>query len=103
MQNNLEFIEVEVAYAKNNIAQGQLLLKLKLNNQLNTMTIKEIITLSKILEIFPEINLQINKVGIFGKIKDLNTTNIKNGDRIEIYRPLLQNPNKTRISGINSK
>ena len=62
MQNNLEFIEVEVAYAGSNCANKQLTLKLKINNQSKAnITIKEIIDISKILKIFPEINLNFNK------------------------------------------
>lgn len=100
MQNNLNFIEVEVAYARANTANEQLVLMLKINNKITN--IQEIIKLSGILELFPEIDLKINKVGIFGKIKDLNTTNIKHGDRIEIYRQLPKDPNKTRVLLLNS-
>lgn len=95
MQNNLNFIEVEVAYARANTANSQLVLVLKIENKV--MNIQEIIKLSRILELFPEIDLNINKVGIFGKIKDLNTINIKHGDRIEIYRQLPKDPNKIRM------
>jgi putative ubiquitin-RnfH superfamily antitoxin RatB of RatAB toxin-antitoxin module len=42
---------------------------------------------SKILEMFPSINLEKQKVGIFGKVSSLDAA-IKEGDRIEIYRAI---------------
>lgn len=49
-------------------------------------TIEAAITASGILHQFPEIDLASQKVGIFGKVKTLSTP-LKQGDRIEIYRP----------------
>ncbi|MBF9002977.1 MULTISPECIES: RnfH family protein [Vibrio] len=46
---------------------------------------------SKILEVFPDIDLQAQKVGVFGKVSPL-THELKNGDRVEIYRPLIWQP-----------
>ncbi len=53
------------------------------------------IRLSGLLERFPEIDLEVNKVGIFSKIKKLDTV-LRSGDRIEIYRPLLADPKEAR-------
>ena len=50
---------------------------------------------SGILTLFPEINLTKQKVGIFGKQKQL-TDKVQAGDRIEIYRPLLLDPKEAR-------
>ena len=58
--------------------------------------ISETIKLSGILSDFPNIDLSKNKVGIFGKLYNLNAQ-VKSGDRIEIYQPLLIDPKKNRI------
>ena len=50
---------------------------------------------SGILHDFPEIDLTINRVGIFGKLKTLNAS-LKEHDRIEIYRPLIAEPKEAR-------
>ncbi|MBB1073192.1 RnfH family protein [Rhodoferax sp. 4810] len=60
-------------------------------------TIQEAIEKSGILNQCPEINLDENKVGIFGKITPL-TTALVEGDRVEIYRPLTVDP-KTVLRG----
>ena len=54
-------------------------------------TIREAIEISQILTKHPEVNLDVSKVGIFGKLKSLNTI-LKQGDRVEIYRPLSVDP-----------
>lgn len=46
---------------------------------------------SGILARFPELNLKKNKIGIFGKITKL-TTPLSEGDRVEIYRPIIVDP-----------
>ncbi len=78
-------IEVEVAYARE---QQQALLTVKGNAGL---TVNEAITRSGLLSRFPEINLDINKVGIYGKPTTLDQT-LSNGDRVEIYTPLIADP-----------
>lgn len=86
MQNKL-LIKVEVVFATS--AQYRLI-TCEIPFQ---STILEAINSSGIIEYFPEISLQdtlthkAHKVGIFGKIKDLSTQ-LQNGDRVEIYRPL---------------
>ena len=50
-------------------------------------TVREVIELSGILDQFPEIDLEVNKVGIFGTIAKLNKP-VKDGDRVEIYRAI---------------
>ena len=44
---------------------------------------------------YPEINLNENKVGIFSKQRELQDV-VQAGDRIEIYRPLLIDPKAAR-------
>ena len=50
---------------------------------------------SGLLRQFPEINLDRQKVGIFGKLVKLNAP-VKEGDRIEIYRPITADPKTVR-------
>ena len=58
-------------------------------------TIEAAIQRSGLLERFPEIDLATNKVGIFGKAASL-TAGLHDGDRIEIYRPLIADPKEAR-------
>jgi len=58
-------------------------------------TIAQGIEASGILEQCPAINLDQNKVGIFSKLKSPDDL-LKEGDRIEIYRPLLIEPMEAR-------
>src|SRR3569623_857885 len=51
-------------------------------------TIAQAIERSGVLRQFPEIDLAHNKVGVFGKLADLNTP-LRAGDRVEIYRVLI--------------
>lgn len=54
-------------------------------------TVRQAIEISGILSEFPEIDLAKNKVGIFGDSVPLDRT-LKEGDRVEIYRPLIADP-----------
>lgn len=58
-------------------------------------TIRQAIMDSGIVERCPEIDLEKNKVGIFGKLLDLDTV-LKEGDRVEIYRNLRVDPKEAR-------
>ena len=58
-------------------------------------TVESVIRQSGLLERFPEIDLKTNKVGIFGKAATLSAT-LRDGDRIEIYRPLIADPKEAR-------
>ena len=82
-------IIVEVAYA---LPREQVIISFKGKLE---MTIKQAIIASEILSKFPEIDLNINKVGIFGKLSKLDKT-LTNMDRIEIYRELKIDPKETR-------
>ena len=61
----------------------------------NTETVEEVITRSGVLQQCPEINLEINKVGIHSKLCNLNDM-IADGNRIEIYKPLVADPKDSR-------
>ena len=82
-------IQVEVAYARRD---AQALLSVTGDPGL---TVREAIDRSGILGRFPEIDLAINKVGIFGKLAKLDQP-LVNGDRVEIYRPLIADPTAQR-------
>ena len=51
---------------------------------------------SGILKRFPEINLAEVQVGIFSKRVTLDA-NLRDGDRVEIYRPLVIDPKQARL------
>lgn len=48
---------------------------------------------SGVLSEFPAINLNLNKIGIFGQIVGPDTA-LDDGDRVEIYRPITINPER---------
>lgn len=54
-------------------------------------TVREAIEHSGILNQFPEIDLETQKVGIFGKVTKL-TARVSDGERIEIYREITADP-----------
>ena len=82
-------IVVEVAYAYPDKA---FLKKLYLDSH---VSIQNVILQSGVLEKFTEIDLRENKVGIFSRPAKL-TDLVENGDRIEIYRPLIADPKEIR-------
>jgi putative ubiquitin-RnfH superfamily antitoxin RatB of RatAB toxin-antitoxin module len=82
-------INVEVAYAS---PTTQKILSVEVEEG---STIETAIDRSGILELFPEIDLGKQKVGIFSKLKSLDEK-VKAGDRIEIYRPLTLDPKDAR-------
>lgn len=65
--------------------------------------VAEAIARSGILQQHPDIDLQAQKVGIFGQVVSLEQT-VAAHDRIEIYRPLSIDPKqKRRIKAAKSK
>ncbi|MCU7844712.1 MAG: RnfH family protein [Candidatus Thiodiazotropha sp. (ex Monitilora ramsayi)] len=60
-----------------------------------TLTAQQAIEKSGILDRFPEIDLKSNKIGIFGKAAKLDAE-LADGDRVEIYRPLIADPKEAR-------
>ncbi|MET1219908.1 MAG: RnfH family protein [Glaciecola sp.] len=58
-------------------------------------TVETAIGLSNIQQTFPEIDLTENKVGIWNRTCRLSDV-VKDGDRIEIYRPLIADPKEVR-------
>ena len=82
-------ITVEVVFAK---PGEQVLEQLRVPAD---ATVETVIRSSGILERFPEIDLGTNKVGVFGKAIQLSA-GLHEGDRIEIYRPLIADPKEAR-------
>lgn len=84
-----EKIVIEVAYA---YPEKYFLKKLVLES---AITIQSAILQSGVLEKYTEIDLRENKIGIFSRPAKL-TDLVENGDRIEIYRPLIADPKEIR-------
>ncbi|MCG6896649.1 MAG: RnfH family protein [Thiocapsa sp.] len=57
-------------------------------------TAREAIERSGLLDQFAEIDLSVNRIGIFGRLVQLDTR-LNDGDRIEIYRPITADPETT--------
>jgi putative ubiquitin-RnfH superfamily antitoxin RatB of RatAB toxin-antitoxin module len=86
---NAEEISVEVAYA---LPEQQQIVSLTVAA---SATIEDVIRASGLLDLHPEIDLEKNKVGVFGKLGKLTDT-LHAGDRVEIYRPLIADPKEVR-------
>ena len=56
-------------------------------------TVREAIEYSGILKQFPDVDLENQAVGIFGKLTKLDAK-VCDGDRVEIYRPITADPEK---------
>jgi uncharacterized protein len=54
-------------------------------------SVKEAVERSGILKQFPHIDLGVQKVGVFGRLVKLDAA-VKPGDRIEIYRGIIADP-----------
>jgi putative ubiquitin-RnfH superfamily antitoxin RatB of RatAB toxin-antitoxin module len=57
--------------------------------------VQQAIEKSGLLEEFPEIDLAKNKVGIWNKLAKMDAE-LRDKDRIEIYRPLIADPKEVR-------
>ncbi len=84
-----DMIHVDVVYA---LPQEQRVMNLVVDK---SMTVEEIIKTSGLLSLYPEIDLKVNKVGVFSRNVKLDST-VRDRDRIEIYRPLLADPKEIR-------
>ena len=58
-------------------------------------TVEQVIRASGMLARFPEIDLTRQRVGIFGETARLRDA-VRDGDRVEIYRPLVADPKEVR-------
>lgn len=86
---SVESIYIEIAYAK---PDNQVILECYVEPGTSP---RDAVINSSIDEYFPEIDKENCDIGIFGKVirKDHS---LENGDRIEIYRPLIADPKEVR-------
>lgn len=82
-------IEIEVVFAK---PEEQVVVQLQVPE--GAMA-ERAVYLSGLTQRFPEINLSELKIGVFGVVCKLDHV-LKQGDRVEIYRPLLHDPKEAR-------
>ncbi len=88
-----EQIEIEVVYG---LAHKQKLVSIKVDQG---TTVRQGAELSGLNKEFPELNIGESKLGIFGKaVRSPDAELLKEGDRIEIYRPLLIDPKAARAN-----
>lgn len=80
---------VEVAYA---LPHQQLIIPVQIPPESNA---EAAIAASGILVKFPDIDLNVNQIGIFGKLAKLDTP-LRHLDRVEIYRALIADPKEVR-------
>ena len=84
-----QLLFIEVAYAK---SEKQVIIPLQVAE--GTLA-KQAVEESGVLSRFPEIDLETAKIGVFGKACKLEKE-LQDGDRVEIYRPLLIDPKEQR-------
>ena len=82
-------IRVEVAYARPGAA---IIRRLQLEAG---CTLLEAVSVSGLLRDCPEIDLSRDRVGIFGRLARPDTV-LRDGDRVEVYRPLTADPKEAR-------
>lgn len=82
-------IAVEVAYA---LPEKQYLQRVTLEEG---ATVEQAIRQSGLLELRSDIDLKVNKVGIYSRPAKLHDV-VHEGDRVEIYRPLIADPKELR-------
>lgn len=82
-------INVELVYA---LRERQKIVRLAVEDG---CTVQQAIEKSGLLEAFPEIDLAKNKVGIWNKLAKMDAE-LRDKDRIEIYRPLIADPKEVR-------
>lgn len=86
-------ISVEVAYAT---PEEQKIVALDV---LIGTTMYEAVVQSAITDDFPQIDIDNDKMGIFGKaVKNPKEHELREGDRVEIYRPLKIDPKQARLN-----
>jgi putative ubiquitin-RnfH superfamily antitoxin RatB of RatAB toxin-antitoxin module len=84
-----ELIRVQVSYA---LVDRQSVLNVDVPTG---TTVAEAIQRSGILSRHPEIDLEVNRVGVFGKLRKTDAI-VEDAERIEIYRPLIADPKAAR-------
>lgn len=91
-------MEVEIAYAR---PEKQRIVTLQVPEE---TTMLEAVQRSGITELFPEIDLASVDMGIFGKVvKKPEEHRLREGDRVELYRPLKIDPKQARLNRAKKK
>ena len=85
----IEKITIEVVYG---VPQKQKILTISVD--VGT-SVEQAIIDSGIISLFPEIDLSVNKVGVWNRAIKLSET-LNDLDRIEVYRPLIADPKDVR-------
>ena len=83
-------VSVEVAYA---LPDHQRIISVEVPEG---TTAYEAVVKSDIIRYFPDIDLENAKMGLYGKAIKPATYEVVEGDRIEIYRPLIADPKASR-------
>lgn len=89
-------MEIELVYAD---AGSQRVYRLHLQS---AATIAQAIEASEVLKDFPMLDLAQSRVGIFSKFATLATP-LREGDRVEIYRPLAMDAKQARFARVEAK
>ena len=88
---NDEMMNVEVAYA---LPTQQRIIAVQVPVGTH---VYDAVVQSGITNVFPQINPESDPMGVFGKsVRDPKSTELKDGDRVEIYRPLIADPKEAR-------
>jgi hypothetical protein len=91
-------MQVEVAYAR---PDKQQIVPVKVPEGTTAL---EAVKLSGIVDIFPEVDPDNTDMGVFGKvIKDPASHELREGDRVELYRPLKIDPKQARLNRAKKK
>jgi putative ubiquitin-RnfH superfamily antitoxin RatB of RatAB toxin-antitoxin module len=83
-------MKVEIAYTRHANEQTLLSVQVRPNS-----TVRQAIDQANLLELYPEMDLTTQPVGIFSRKVSLDTP-LQPGDRVEIYRPLHMDPKEAR-------
>jgi uncharacterized protein len=92
--SQIQHIQVEVVYAGEH---KQSMISVRV---IKGSTVADIIQQSGVLILHPNIQMNVNRVGIWGKLVELSEPVRQEGARIEIYRPLLIDPKQARIKRV---
>ncbi|PXX93860.1 RnfH family protein [Marinobacter vulgaris] len=91
-------MDVEVAFAR---PERQEIIRLQVEEG---TTAVEAVKRSGITAVFPEIDAERDDMGIFGKvIKNPSSHELRDGDRVEVYRPLKIDPKQARLNRAKKK
>ncbi len=91
-------LNIEVAYAR---PDRQEIVKLTVPEG---TSVRQAVTLSGICQVFPEIDPDAIDMGIFSKvIKNPDSHKLREGDRVELYRPLTIDPKQARLNRAKKK